>query len=148
MKLNEVSISRPSTKLKAMLIAEAYERCDQSWKDEVDVCVESDVSDLYDEIRNGEFGDALCNALDSATYDLRCDGEHTGLTPYDYCRHYEIDSVAVQTLDGSWVEFPYYHGGGKHSEPESIDWIPEARNVYVVEERMVVQRVFSLKSPI
>lgn len=41
-------------------------------------------------------------------------------------RHYESEAVACQMLDGSWVGWTSWYGGGKHGEPESIPWIEDA----------------------
>ena len=40
--------------------------------------------------------------------------------------YYEKQSVAAQMPDGSWVGWIYWYGGGKHSEPEAIDWMSDA----------------------
>ncbi len=41
-------------------------------------------------------------------------------------RNYECDEVAAEMSDGSWVGWTYWHGGGKHSEPEAIPWVDYA----------------------
>lgn len=43
-----------------------------------------------------------------------------------YSRHYEADVVAAEMFDGTFVGWLYWHGGGKHGEPEAIDWMDEA----------------------
>ena len=43
--------------------------------------------------------------------------------------HYEAKYVARQMLDGSWVAWTYYSGGGKHGYPEQIEWMYTAFNV-------------------
>lgn len=59
-------------------------------------------------------------------------------------RHYENKSVAAQAPDGSWVGWTYWYGGGKHGEPEAIDWMNEAYNLdCVAEEKLVVVRTFT-----
>ncbi len=63
-----------------------------------------------------------------AESNLRGCGEPTGL-PCDYSRHYESESVAAEMLDGSWVGWTYWHGGGKYGEPESIPWMEDAYDV-------------------
>ncbi len=58
-------------------------------------------------------------------YDLRGAGDETGIKPeylHEY-RHFEVDVVALKMLDGSWVAWNYYHGGGKFTTPETIPWI-------------------------
>ena len=51
---------------------------------------------------------------------------------------YESTSVAMQVPDGSWVGWVYWYGGGKHSRPETIDWMGEAYDVECKKERKVV----------
>lgn len=58
--------------------------------------------------------------------------------------YYEKKSVAAQMPDGSWVGWIYWYGGGKHSEPEAIDWMSDAYFVNVEEKPVqVIQRTFS-----
>jgi len=59
-------------------------------------------------------------------------------------RHYESKSVAAKMPDGTWVGWTYWYGGGKHGEPEAIDWMDEAYDLDVTEEeKVVVVRTFS-----
>jgi len=59
-------------------------------------------------------------------------------------RHYESKSVAAKAPDGSWVGWTYWYGGGKHGEPEAIDWMDSAYDLTCVEEEKVVTvRTFS-----
>lgn len=58
--------------------------------------------------------------------------------PCESSRHYESKSVAARMPDGSWVGWTYWYGGGKHGEPEAIDWMDEAYALDVVEEEKVV----------
>lgn len=57
----------------------------------------------------------------------------------DWSRHYESKAVATQMLDGSWVGWTYWYGGGKHGEPGAIEWIDGAYDVTVREETRVVK---------
>lgn len=61
----------------------------------------------------------------------------TGL-PCEYSRHYENKAVAARAVDGSWVGWTYWYGGGKHGQPEAIDWIDDAYNLDCVEEEKVL----------
>lgn len=62
----------------------------------------------------------------------------------EYSRHLESKSVATQMFDGSWVGWTYWYGGGKHAEPEAIDWMSEAYNLNVVEEeKIMIVRTFT-----
>jgi len=78
---------------------------------------------------------------------FRSCGILTGL-PCESSRHYESDSVAKKMSDGSWVGWTYWHGGGKHGEPEAIDWLEDAYDLEVTEEeKMVVVREFKKVDP-
>ena len=66
--------------------------------------------------------------VQDARNEFRCTGIETGL-PCELSRHYESEAVAAQMPDGSWVGWTYWHGGGKHGEPEAIDWIEDAYGV-------------------
>lgn len=66
-----------------------------------------------------------------------------------YSRHYESKSVAAQYIDGSWVGWTYWYGGGKHGEPDAIDWIDDAYDLNCTEEEKVVTvRTFSVVEPV
>lgn len=93
--------------------------------------------------------DDVLNLLeeDEALWDARSEtreGEvETGL-PSEWSRHYESKSVAAKYVDGSWVGWTYWYGGGKHAEPEAIDWIEDAYDLSCFEEeKMVTVRTFS-----
>ena len=78
--------------------------------------------------------------------DFREGDEETG-EPCDWSRHYESKSVASKMLDGSWVGWTYWYGGGKHGEPEAIPWIEDAYDLDVTEEEKVVTvRTFKRKA--
>jgi hypothetical protein len=55
---------------------------------------------------------------------------------------YESESVAAEMMDGSYVGWTYWFGGGKHSQPESMPWIESAYDLDM-KEVMVVQKVFT-----
>lgn len=81
--------------------------------------------------------------LQDATEELRQGTVETGV-PCDWSRHYESKSVAAQYLDGSWVGWTYWYGGGKHGEPESVDWMDSAYDLACAEEeKTVTVRTFS-----
>jgi hypothetical protein len=62
----------------------------------------------------------------------------------DFSRHYESKGVASKLPDGTWVGWTYWYGGGKHGEPEAIDWMEDAYDVKCVEEqKMVTVQTFS-----
>ena len=94
------------------------------------------VEDLWDETDVGE-----------ALNEIRTSGIETGLD-CESDRHYESDAVAVQCPTGEWVGFTYWYGGGKHGEPEAIDWIEYAYDVNCKEEqKMVTVQTFTKGEP-
>ena len=62
----------------------------------------------------------------------------TGIKAPD-SRHYECRSVAAQMECGTWVGWDFWYGGGKHGEPESVDWIEYAYFLDCEERTEVVQ---------
>ncbi len=73
-----------------------------------------------------------------AQEEFRSSGIETGLD-CKWSRHYESESVAKQMSDGTWVGFTYWYGGGKHGEPEGVDWMDEAYEVEMTEVMMPVK---------
>lgn len=118
-----------SQKLKHIILALAA-----TWSGEpLPEVTAANIDDLYDE----------ADDLQDAKYEIRSSGIETGL-PTQSSRHYECEEVAAQAPDGSWVGWTYWHGGGKHGEPEAIDWIEDAYELNVTEEqKMVTVRKFS-----
>lgn len=97
------------------------------------------VDALYEELDNNEDG-----RLIDARNEIRQGGEKTGLPRRYHSRHYECEEVATKAPDGSWVGWTHWHGGGKHGEPEAIDWMDDAYDVTCTEqEKMVVVRTFA-----
>ena len=69
----------------------------------------------------------------------------TGIDPAEYSRHYEVDEVATE-IDGVWVGWSYWDGGGKHAKPEAMDWMSDAYFLDVTEEeKMMTVRTFKRK---
>lgn len=75
--------------------------------------------------------------------ELRTSGTLTNI-PREYSRHYESESVALK-FDDVWIGWTYWFGGGKHGNPEGIDWISNAYFLTVVkeEEVIVLKRTFA-----
>lgn len=95
---------------------------------------EENLDDLYEELY-----------ADDIEFEFR-EGEVETNIPCEYSRHYESKSVAAKMLDGSWIGWTYWYGGGKHGEPESIDWMGGAYELDVSEEeKLVVVRTFTKK---
>ncbi len=86
--------------------------------------------------------------VQEARSEVRSGEEETGL-PCDWSRHYdESKSVAAKMPDGSWVGWTYWYGGGKHGEPEAIDWMDDAYDLDCAEEEKVVTvRTFTKQVP-
>jgi hypothetical protein len=95
---------------------------------------EETVNDIYDELI-GDMRDDL--------EEFR-EGEVETDIPCDWSRQYETKSVAAKMADGSWVGWTYWYGGGKHGEPESIDWMDRAYDLEVSEKEMLtIVRTFT-----
>lgn len=123
---------KPETKLKYAILDLAA-----TWNDEVlpDNLTEDQVEEYWEDT----------DYLEDAINEVRCSGIETGL-PGQYSRHYESEEVAVQCPNGDWVGFTYWHGGGKHGEPEAIDWMEHAYDLNCVEEeKLVVVQTFTKK---
>lgn len=81
--------------------------------------------------------------ISGAMSEIRTSGTPTGLEA-EYCRHYESEAVAVQAPNGQWVGFTYWYGGGKHGEPEALEWIDDAYHVNCKEEtKMMTIQTFT-----
>lgn len=103
-----------------------------------------------------DYATATGESIDAAYGQLEEDDQHwdaisetrggeveTGI-PCQYSRHYEAKSVASKLPDGSWVGWTYWYGGGKHGEPEAIDWMEDAYDLSCVEEeKLVTVRTFT-----
>lgn len=93
---------------------------------------------LYDE-RDSEDG----GELQDARNEVRCSGVQTNIIPPG-SRHYESDAVAAQYLDGSWIGWTYWYGGGKYGVPEAVEWMGDAYDLTCTEQQVtVMQRTFA-----
>jgi hypothetical protein len=119
----------PSQKIKYLIVARAGRDLDYPCED---------INTIY---RDMEDEDELWDTLSEVR-----EGEvETGL-PCEYSRHYESYSVAAKLPDGSWVGWTYWYGGGKHGEPESIDWMEDAYDLDCLEEvKLMTVRTFTKK---
>jgi len=76
--------------------------------------------------------------------EVRSGGIETDL-PAPHSRHYEVD-IHAQLIDSQWVGYNFFHGGGKHGQAESIDWMEDAFFVDCKEELVTItQRTFTKK---
>lgn len=97
---------------------------------------EEDIEDAYDGLEErDEHHDAISEIREGAV--------ETNI-PAPSSRHYESKSVAM-CINGQWVGWTYWYGGGKHGEPEGIDWDPYLLNC-VEKEVVVTQREFTKAS--
>ena len=124
----------PQQKIKHLILAKAAE-----WEDKnLGEVSAGNVDELYDELveADGHW---------DAKSEVRSGDVETGI-PCDCSRHYESKSVAAKMIDGSWVGWTYWYGGGKHGEPEAIDWMKDAYNLDCTEEeKVVVVQTFAKK---
>ena len=70
-------------------------------------------------------------------HEVRDSGMETNLPEAPFSRDYETE-IRAQCIDGQWIAYPYYYGGGKHGRPECIPWIDKAYFVECKEEQKVV----------
>ena len=121
----------PEQKIKALILAVIAR-----WNEQEMPAVTADnVDDLYDQADDDQLQDAR-NEVRSGEFETDISAP--------YSRHYEAKSVAAQAPDGSWVGWTYWFGGGKHGEPEAIDWMDEAYDLTcVAEEKLVTVRTFT-----
>ena len=92
------------------------------------------VDDLYEEF-----------ACDDIAFEFR-EGDLETHLPCPGSRHYESKSVASKMIDGSWVGWTYWYGGGKHGDPDSVPWMNEAYDLDLKEEeKVVVIKTFTKK---
>lgn len=123
---------RPEQKLKHLILLKDAEM----GGDELPAITQDNIDEVFDE-RGEEW------RLQDATEEVRS-GEYRTNIKSDWSRHYESDAVAAQYIDGSWVGWTYWHGGGKHGEPESVPWIEYAYDLTCEqEEKLVVVRTFA-----
>lgn len=101
------------------------------------------INDIFDELSE----DLLWQeALHDSQNSMRESGEDSNLNCSEYSRHYESEQVAYQVMSGEWISWTYWFGGGKHSDPDSIDWITDAYLLDVVEtEQTIIHRKFTKK---
>lgn len=122
----------PEQRIKRQILINA----DMHAKDGVRIEITADnVDELFDEA-NEDWG------LQDDINEFRYSGTYTPEIEAPWSRHYEADAVARQLDDGSWVGWIYWHGGGKHGEPEAIDWMDEAYDLEIAETKTIVVNVF------
>lgn len=102
-----------------------------------------DIYECPDDFLDGGY---LEDKMSDALYEIRYSGEEINLSPKNYSRHYEVDCVASK-FDDVWITWDYYYGGGKHADPDAIDWLSDAEilNLDKEEEVTTTVRTFSRK---
>lgn len=96
------------------------------------------VEDYWDVLIDQGYEDDLNDVLQ---YSFRDSGEETELTA-PFSRHYECYIMARTLSSGVSVAWPYWYGGGKHGNPEEIEWVDYAYFVKV-EQKTTVVNVYS-----
>lgn len=124
----ETKIMTSEQKIKHTILYDAIDQLPEVTVDNIDELWEQYRDETYDfemEFREGE--------------------EVTDIEP-DWSRHYESKSVAAKMIDDTWVGWTYWYGGGKHANPEGIDWMSAAYPVEMCEEvKTMVVRTFVKK---
>lgn len=131
----------PEQKIKRDIIINA---CIYEEKGVPDMPTGEKVDEVFDSLsEEDEYGN-----LQDATEEIRSGYDEETDISCEFSRHYEAKSVARKMSDGSWVGWTYWYGGGKHGEPESIDWMDSAYDLDCKEEqKMVTVRTFEKKNP-
>ena len=91
------------------------------------------VDAVYSEFEDGDDSDNM----QDARAEVRGGEEETGLS-CESSRHYESKAVAAKCPDGTWVGWTYWYGGGKHGEPESVDWMDSAYDLIMTPEEVTI----------
>lgn len=126
----------PEQKLKHLVLLKHF-----SFGGDAEEITAENVDEVYARIEEDD-GDGF--GLQDARSEVRGGEVETGIKA-PYSRHYEAKSVAAKYIDGTWLGWTYWYGGGKHGEPEEVEWIDEAYELTCTEEeKMVVVRNFAL----
>jgi len=92
--------------------------------------------DNIDEFEDGEICMYVEDAISDAASEVR-EGKVETDIPCDGSRYFESKSVAA-CFDGRWIGWTYWYGGGKHAQPETVEWVCEAYFLDCVEEVQTV----------
>lgn len=94
----------------------------------------NDVDEYYEELR---YDPDYWYEIEQAEYETR-GGISTGLHCEEHSRRYESEIAAAKMLDGSYVAWIYWSGGGEDGEPNEIDWMEDAFFVDCEEKQEMV----------
>lgn len=125
----------PEQQIMAMVIARAIT---DDFKFECDATniTSENVDELFDELTDAGWTQDYLSEIR--------EGDVETMLSCESSRHYESKSVAAKCPDGRWVGWTFWYGGGKHGEPEAIDWRGEAHYLDCKEEeKLVIVRTFS-----
>lgn len=94
---------------------------------------------LVDDANIDESYDFICEVgmQWDVIYEIR-EGQVETDVPSESSLYYESKSVAMKMPDDTWVGWTYWYGGGKHDEPDAIDWMDKAYDLNCKEEEKVV----------
>ena len=129
---------KPEFKIKATILKQMLERGEPELSEKL-----TKLLPFYTESQVTAAWDAVEDWRGDYVQDFRGGDAETDLD-CEWSRHYESKGVAAEMWDGSWVGWTYWYGGGKHGEPEAIDWMEDAYEVEMREETQVV-KVFKRK---
>ncbi len=129
----------PEQKIKQLII---HRVCEWEALPLPDMVDGTSVDVAYQELDEGEYS----GQVQDVRNEVRYGEERTGLKTeghYRLYRDYDAEAVASQMLDGSWVGWIYWHGGGRHAEPQCIDWMSDAYELNCTEaEKVIIERTF------
>lgn len=82
--------------------------------------------------------------------DIKCEFRETYTQetniPHEFDSYYESHSVA-KSIGGKWIGWTHWYGGGKHGEPEFIEWIDDAYFLEIQSTKTVVEHIFKKVEP-
>ena len=118
-----------------------------TWRDNAAIDAEN-VDEAWTDFQEEicEDDDPNCWSAQDAIEEFRSGTHRTGI-PCDWSRHYESRSVAAKMFDGTYVGWTFWFGGGKHGEPQAIDWMSDAYELdYRAEEKLVLVETFTKRA--
>lgn len=130
----------PAQYLKLEILKTAH-----TWKDNSAKFTAPDTGEAVDQLyEQYKIDPNYCDYLQDARNEAReYYSEETEIeAPYN--RNYETKSVA-RKINGKWIGWTFWYGGGKHSDPYSIDWISDAYFLECEEKEVkIIQRTFKI----
>ena len=113
----------------------------EEWGEDFNMPQDSELEEFYDD------NQYEIDSIIDATNEFRGSGENTDLKAPS-SRHYECNRVARKVDDEKWISWIYWYGGGKHGNPEEIEWVEDVTFVSCIEEeKTVIVRTFSEDTP-